>query len=161
MPSSPGLSFSLIQGPNVGDIKYDLKEELGKLLDYLIKDFNVLRDYPPAMILSFDEAHSLTVVETDDVDGLWSRFGELRRALRVIHSYPCFSVFLSTTGKVQQFTPNALHDVSTRLQEGLLFLIPPFCELGFDQLAAKAISGETTLEHVSSLTFMAKLGRPL
>ena len=44
MPSSPGLSFSLIQGPDGGDIKYDLKEELGKLLDYLIEDFDVLRD---------------------------------------------------------------------------------------------------------------------
>jgi hypothetical protein len=130
-------------------------------MDYLIEDFDVLRDYPPAIILSFDEAHSLTVVEADNVDGLWSKFSELRRALRVIHSYPCYSVFLSTTGKVQQFTPDALHDISTRLQEGLLFLTPPFCELGFDQLAEKAISGETTLDHVSSLAFLAKLSRPL
>jgi hypothetical protein len=127
----------------------------------LIKDFDVLRDYPPAIILSFDEAHSLTVVEADNVDGLWSKFSELRRALRVIHSYPCYSVFLSTMGKVQQFTPDALHDISTRLQEGLLFLSQPFCELGFDQLAEKAISGETTLDHVSSLAFLAKLSRPL
>jgi len=51
--------------------------------------------------------------------------------------------------------------MSTRLQEGLLSLIPPFCELGFDQLAEKAIGGKATLEYVSSLSFMAKLGRPL
>jgi hypothetical protein len=62
---------------------------------------------------------------------------------------------------VQQFTPDALHDMSTRLQEGLLSLIAPFCELGFDQLAEKAIGGKATLEYVSSLSFMAKLGRPL
>ena len=161
MPSSPGLSFAVIQGSDGGDVRYDLKEELGKLMDYLIEDFDVLRDYPPAIILSFDEAHSLTVVEADNVDGLWSEFSELRRALRVIHSYPCYSVFLSTTGKVQQFTPDALHDTSTRLQEGLLFLTPPFCELGLDQLAEKAIGGETTLDHVSSLAFLAKLSRPL
>jgi hypothetical protein len=92
------------------------------------------------------------------VDGLWSRFSELRRALRVIHSFPCFSFFLSTTGKVQQFTPDA---ISTLLQEGLLSLIPPFCELGFNQLAERAIGGKATLEYVSSLSFMAKLGRPL
>ena len=36
MPPSPGLSFSLIQGPDGGDIKYDLKDELDKLLKYLI-----------------------------------------------------------------------------------------------------------------------------
>ena len=62
---------------------------------------------------------------------------------------------------MQQFTPDALHDMSIRLQEGLLSLISPFCELGFDQLAEKAIGGKATLEDVSSLSFMAKLGRPL
>ena len=144
MPASPGLSFNTVRGADGWDIRYDLKEELGKLMSYLIEGFNVLHDYPPAIILSFDEAHTLTEVSTDDVDGLWSRFSELRRALRVIHSFPCFSVFLSTTGKVQQFTPDALHDMSTRLQEGLLSLIAPFCELGFDQLAEKAISGKVT-----------------
>jgi hypothetical protein len=161
MPASPGLSFNTVRSADGWDVRYDLKEELGKLMIYLIEGFNVLHDYPPAIILSFDEAHTLTEASTDDVDGLWSRFSELRRALRVIHSFPCFSVFLSTTGKVQQFTPDALHDISFRLQEGLLSLIPPFCELGFDQLAEKAIGGKATLEYVSSLSFMAKLGRPL
>jgi len=113
MPASPGLSFNPVRGADGWDIRYDLKEELGKLMHYLIKGFNVLHDYPLAIILSFDEAHTLTEALTDDVDGLWSRFSELRRALWVIHSFPCFSVFLSTTGKVQQFTPNALHDIST------------------------------------------------
>ena len=161
MPSSPGLSFNTIQGTDGEQVTYNLIEELGKLVCFLIEDFEVLHDYPPVIILSFDEAHTLTVPERDTVDGPWSKFSELRRALRIIHLYPCFSVFLSTTGKVQQFTPNALHDMSTRLQEGRLHLIPPFCELGFDQLAEKAISGVTTIEHVSSLGFMAKLGRPL
>jgi hypothetical protein len=62
---------------------------------------------------------------------------------------------------VQQFTPDALHNISTQLQAGLLSLISPFCELRFDQLAEKAIAGKTKLEHVSSLLFMAKLGSPL
>jgi hypothetical protein len=51
--------------------------------------------------------------------------------------------------------------MSTRLQEGLLSLIAPFRELGFDQLAEKAIGGKTTLEYMSSLSFVAKLGHPL
>jgi hypothetical protein len=51
--------------------------------------------------------------------------------------------------------------MSTRLREGLLSLILSFCELGFDQLAERAIGGQVTLGYVSSLPFMAKLGRPL
>jgi hypothetical protein len=113
MPSSPGLSFAIIQGSNSGNIRYDLKEELGKLMDYLIEDFDVLCDYPPAIILSFNEAHSLTVVEVDNIDGLWLKFSELRRVLHVIHCYPCYLVFLSMMGKVQQFMPDALHNTST------------------------------------------------
>ena len=161
MSSSPGLSFSTLEDADGDEIKYDIKEELGKLMQYLIEGFDVLHNYEPAIILSFDEAHCLTVITKDLVDGSWSRFADLQRALRVIHSYPCFSVFLSTTGKVQQFTPDALNDISNRFQEGLLRLMPPFCELGFDQLAEKAVHGQTTLDHVSSLNFIARLGRPL
>ena len=161
MPSSSCLSFGPVQGTDGERITYDLIEELKKLICFFIEDFDVLRDYPPVIILSFDEAHSLTVPERDTVDGSWSKFSELRRALHIVQLYPCFSVFLSTTGKVQQFTPNTPHDRSTRLQEGCVCLLPPFCELGFDQFAEKAISGVTTIEHVSSLGFMAKLGRPL
>lgn len=74
MPVSPGLSFNPVRGADGWDIRYDLKEELGKLMNYLIKGFNVLHDYPLAIILSFDEALTLTEASTDDVDGLWSRF---------------------------------------------------------------------------------------
>ena len=142
-------------------VQHDLKEAIRKLMEYLIEDFDVLKDYLPLLIMSFDEAHLLAKTETDSIDGLWSRFSELRRALRVIHSYPCFSLFLSTTGKFNQFTPSPLHDPSNRLQRGLLRVSSPFCELGFDQLAEKAISGQTTLEVVSSLKFMTSLSRPL
>ena len=56
--------------------------------------------------------------------------------------------------------PTAKDDQSNRIQGGL-DLIPPFCELGFDQLAEKATGGVTTLTKVSSEEFMASLGRPL
>lgn len=85
-------------------------------------------------------------------------FSELRRAL---HNHPCYFVFLSTTGKITQFTPAAQYDISSRLHTGKLSLLPPFCELGFDQLAKKAVHGETTLDEVSSLEFMTSFGRPL
>jgi hypothetical protein len=161
MPSSPGLSFGTVKDAEGNTIKHDLKEAIGKLMEYLIKDFDVLKDYQPALIISFDEAHPLATIEKDVIDGVWSRFSELRRALRIIHSHPCFSVFLSTTGKINQFMPPPMNDSSDRMQRGLLGLMSPFCELGFDQLAEKAISGQTTLDEVSSLKFMTSLSRPL
>jgi hypothetical protein len=57
--------------------------------------------------------------------------------------------------------PSASAIPSAGRQDGKLNLMPAFCELGFDQLAEKACSGKTTLEDVSSLKFMAKLGHPL
>jgi hypothetical protein len=131
-----------------------------QLMRFLIEDYNVGTHYSPALIISFDEAHSLAIDGDPTTDGPWSIFTQLRRALREIHKYPCFSIFLSTTGKIDQFMPAAKDDPSNRIQEGL-GLIPPFCELGFDQLAEKATGGVTTLTKVSSEEFMASLGRPL
>jgi hypothetical protein len=160
IPHSPGLLFNVLRGPKDQNVTYDLEMVLKKLMEFLIRDFDVLRDYDPAVILSFDETHSLTVIE-EDMDGHWSKFSELRRAIQIAHLYPCFSVFLSTISKFQQYTPGLSSNASSRIQEGKLHLLSPFCELGFDQLAEKARSGETTLEDVSSLKFMARLGRPL
>jgi len=98
-----------------------VKNELKSLMDFLIPGFDVMKNYQPALILSFDEAHAWAKVE----DGCWSRFYELRRALRVIHSYPCFSVFLATTGKVNQFMPDP--GDSNRVMKAVLRLIAPFC----------------------------------
>jgi len=154
-PTSPNLS-SMLKDPMDPQI-YDLKQELKKLMMFLIPGFDVLNTYPPALIISFDEAHALANVE-DEISP-WSRFYEFRRALRVIQSYPCFSVFLATTGKVNQFMPNP--GDSNRVQQELMNLITPFCELGYDQLAEKVVSDKTTLDDVASLRFMASLSRPL
>ena len=161
MPPSPVLHFNAVTDTKGTTSKYDLNKAATQLMKFLIRDFNVLGDYPPALIISFDEAHPLASEEKDFVNGPWSKFSELRRALRVVHLYPCFSLFLSTTGKVSQFMPELKNDPSSRVQKGLLSVIPPFCELEFDQLAKKVISGCSTLEDVSSLEFMASLGRPL
>jgi len=134
-------------------------------MKFLLPGFHFLKTYKPALIILFDEVHPLAKIE----DGPWSRFSELRWALQIIHSYPCFTVFLSTTGKVNQFMPQPKHNISNRVQQGLLKLFPPFCELGFDQLACKTtngktikiISGELTLDTIASLEFMATLSRPL
>jgi len=161
MPSSPGLSFGTTRNAEGETVEYDLKEAIGKLMEFLIKDFDVLQEYTPVLIVSVDEAHPLTTTETDVIDGLWSRFSEFRRGLRFIHSYPCFFLFLSTTGKVSQFIPSPENDRSSRVQTQLLGLMSPFCELGFGQLAQKAIEGLTPLDEVASLLFLASIGRPL
>ncbi|KAH9974206.1 hypothetical protein BJV77DRAFT_1056083 [Russula vinacea] len=152
-PGSPGKSPKFTFNPSTD-------ANGSELMRFLIEDYNVGTHYSPALIISFDEAHSLAIDGDPTTDGPWSIFTQLRRALREIHKYPCFSIFLSTTGKIDQFMPAAKDDPSNRIQEGL-GLIPPFCELGFDQLAEKATGGVTTLTKVSSEEFMASLGRPL
>jgi hypothetical protein len=156
-PASPKLS-STLKDPTDSQI-YDLKQELKELMMFLIPGFDVLNTYPPALIISFDEAHALANVEDESEISPWSRFYEFRRALRVIQSYPCFSVFLATTGKVNQFMLNP--GDSSRVQQELMNLITLFCELGYDQLAEKVVSNKTTLDDVASVRVMASLSRPL
>jgi hypothetical protein len=113
----------------------------------------------PLVILAFDEAHVLTTVQNGV---LWSNFSELRHALRGLNRLPCFSLFLSTTGKISQFTPSKDDDVSLRVVDGDLTLIQPFTDIGFDALAIKiSLSNNWTLEAVSSISHMAHYGRPL
>jgi hypothetical protein len=160
MLPSPGLSFNECEA-NGRQVKYDLKGTLKELMCWLLSKFDVDLDYPPALILLWDEAHPFMEIKQDNVDGPWSVFTKIRRVLWMIHAYPCFSVFLLTMAKMQAFTPQALKELSSQLQLALLGLLPPFCELRFDQLAEKVQSGVTTLEHVSLLKFLARLGCPL
>jgi hypothetical protein len=66
----PKLSFNPVRSADGWNISYDFKEELRKLINYLIEGFNILHDYPLGIILSFDEAYTLTEASTDNVDGL-------------------------------------------------------------------------------------------
>ena len=105
MPSSPELLFNSARDGQGKVITYDIKKAIAELMIFLIKDFNVFEDYPPALIISFDEAHPLATEENDLTNGPCSHFSELRSFLQMVHLYPCFSLFLSTTGKVSQFMP--------------------------------------------------------
>jgi hypothetical protein len=157
--ASPKLSLATINDAK-GKREYNLEGATKALMEFLILDFDLMSANTPVLILSFDKVHPLAEVQEDSM-GWWSRFSELRRALRIIHVYPCFYLFLSTTGKVNQFMLQPRDDDSNRIQKGLVRVIPPFCELGFDQLAEKVILGETTIDEVASLKFMATLCRPL
>lgn len=142
-------------------IEYNLQHAIEALMKFLIPEFDTVNYKKPVLVLSFDEAHPLAEIQNNPDIGQWSRFSELRRAPQIIDLYPCFYLFLSTTGKVNQFMTQPKDDNSNRIEKELVQVIPSFCELGFDQLAEKVILGETTVDEIVSLKFMATLSRPL
>ncbi len=112
------------------------------------------------VFIAFDEAHSLTAPYHDEDPR--SNFTELRRALRVLLHDPLWSFFLSTTGKITQFSlPRGL-DPSSRINRGTLITPSPYIHLGLDQLTlSRKITKRDTLDYVTSLECVAHLGRPL
>ncbi|KAI0291938.1 hypothetical protein B0F90DRAFT_306131 [Multifurca ochricompacta] len=110
--------------------------------------------------ISFDEAHSLT---TPFGEHDWrSPFSELCRALQMLRKRPMWSFFLSTTGKITQFSQPRSVDASIRVRQGELLIPRPYIYLGFDQLMlTRKISRYNTLKDVTSLECIAHMGRPL
>lgn len=116
----------------------------------------------PIAYLAFDEAHTLTRPNTDMADMIvLSPFSHLWKILRSCRELPLFAVFLSTTGKINQFVLPKEDDDSAWLQHGALWLIPPFCALGWDHGAALFPVSPMRLSDVASLDFKAHLGHPL
>ncbi|KAM6501264.1 hypothetical protein JOM56_004278 [Amanita muscaria] len=120
-----------------------------------------IKTLPPLVVLAFDEAHVLSVEKHQFDTGSFSKFSERRRALRALKYLPIFSVFLCTSGKTQHITLRAEFDASGRVQKSNLVLLPPFTELGFDQMVGQISDGALTIETVSSIKFMVRFGRPL
>lgn len=113
------------------------------------------------MFLAFDEAH--VIADTKTTNGIQrSQFSALRRALRAIRLFPIWSLFLSTTGKLEQFAPAPILDDSNRIVEGRLNTLTPYSAVGFD-LLAKVLSYDKSypLSDISSLEYKLSLGRPL
>jgi hypothetical protein len=97
----------------------------------------------PIIWLAFDEAHFLKKKTR-------TQFTNLRLVLQAISDLPCFSLFLSTTGKSSQFTPPPED------------LMQPFSDLGFDILAHKMPRDRPfLLTDAASVAHMVHLGRPL
>jgi hypothetical protein len=119
------------------------------------------RTHPPLVILAFDEAHVLSAKKHQSNTGYFSKFSELQCALRALNKLPIFSVFLSTNGSIQNITLWAGLDSSCRVQKSELVLLPPFTELGFDQMVGQISDGALTIEDVSATSFMVRFGRPL
>lgn len=95
----------------------------------------------PLVVLAFDEVYTLAKPEGNRS---WSRFGEIRRALRGLIASPLFTIFLSTSGTLFGISPPRERDVSARM-----FLkgevMSPLCELGFD-IFAKYLNFEETVK---------------
>jgi hypothetical protein len=56
----------------------------------------------PVVVLTFDEAHTLTERQFSSDRKEWSVFNELLEALRALDHHPLFSLFLSTNGNISQ-----------------------------------------------------------
>ena len=112
--------------------------------------------------IAWDEAQDICVMVQERSGTRFSRFASLRRALRRLNGRKVWSIFLSTTGKLQQFATAPQNDASDRIVRGELHIPTPFSALGFDHLAEQFVhDGTMTLEHVASKDFRYGLGRPL
>lgn len=121
----------------------------------------------PSFVVSFDEAHVLNYL---DESGVWTAFTELRRCLHKLYPVWGFFFFLSTAGRMYQFYLLAHADPSRRMQENMFRVMPPITETAFDKLALVDLDAKTgdeewddlpPLEKITSLRWMAHLGRPL
>jgi hypothetical protein len=156
-----GTSPSYMEPVRSNDGRYDFPPAAScwKLVDFL-KDRSKKKAKSkemPVLILAFDEAHILTSIQEHN----WSNFSVLRHVLCSLTNFPIFSLFLSTTGKITQFTSRA-GDYSERIINGSKKLIQPFTDLGFDVLAQKvSLDGRWKLEDVTKDSHIVTLGRPL
>ena len=155
-------SFDLSINFSIPESVVDLLVIVKQLLQRINPDLrDIVPSLSPTLFLAFDEAH--TISETITTNGVqWSQFSALRRALRAIRLFPVWSLFLSTTGKLEQFAPAPVLDDSNRIVEGRLIFLTPFSALGFDLLAdVLSCDGSYPLDYVSSLIYILSLGRPL
>jgi hypothetical protein len=116
----------------------------------------------PLVILSFDEAHILTDNPSmANRATKWNLFSELRRILRQASIYAIFSLFLSTAGRFNLFSPEISSDPSLRIKNSSLSTLDPITEISFDDLAYYAPESKIMLENVVEIDWMCHLGRPL
>jgi hypothetical protein len=115
----------------------------------------------PLVILAADEAHTLIELH-QTANGSWSIFNELTDALRGLHNLSLFSLFLSTTGRISQFTSSVQEDRSAIIVLSKLVTVQPFTDLGFDLLARIiSLDGTWHLERLTEDEYICRLGRPL
>jgi hypothetical protein len=112
----------------------------------------------PLVVFAFDEAHTLT---DNPPDKEWSLFLELRRILRQTRDFPIFSLFLSTAGRFNLFSPAIRSDPSNRVRDPSSRPLDPITEISFDDIAYLALENSVTLDRVVQMDWISHLGRPL
>jgi hypothetical protein len=85
----------------------------------------------------------------------------LRRILRQIHDFPIFSVFLSTAGRFDKFSPEIRSEPSARAREPHNRPLNPISEISFDDIAYPALRDTVTIDRVVDIDWISHLGRPL
>jgi len=115
----------------------------------------------PDIFIAFDEAHSLMGLKGDGSN----HFLKLCWALRMMERDPCFTFFLSTTGKISKLVPPMDVDLSIRTDTKGLIPSLPFSDLGFDHLMRdhKIFDKFKTIDDVTSesVDCVVRMGRPL
>ena len=116
----------------------------------------------PLILLVCDEAHTISAICTDEQSGSWSHFSELRRALRSLERNPLFAIFLSTTGKLDQFEGGQTGETSLRVEKQLLRVANPFYDFCYN-LFSSPISADSShiLVDLTKDEHIVKYGRPL
>jgi hypothetical protein len=111
--------------------------------------------------IALNKAHPLTMPFSEC--SAESNYSQLCQALNHLHELPLFTFFLSTTGKISEFTPSCGFDVSERLNHRDLNTPTPFIHLGFDQLmgSCKILKKYKTLNNVTTLECITHMGRPM
>jgi hypothetical protein len=117
-------------------------------------------DERPVLVLSIDEAHFLT---SDPHRHGWTAFTAFRRVLhRIRNEGLVFTLFLSTAGKIGEYSPPQRLDKSARVNKGTYHSLPPFFDLDFDQFADKIVPSDGfSLEKFTTTEEIIKFGRPL
>jgi hypothetical protein len=113
----------------------------------------------PLVVFAFDEADTLT--DNPPVQSHWNLFTELRQNLREIQRFPIFSLFLSTAGRFDKFSPALSSELSFRAREPTSRPLDPISEISFDEIAYPALKGTTTMDEVVDIGWFTHLGRPL
>ncbi|KAK0450318.1 uncharacterized protein EV420DRAFT_1562921 [Desarmillaria tabescens] len=111
----------------------------------------------PKIYIMWDEAHYLEkgLLRRESISG----FSILEHGKKI-----SFSFFVSLSGRIAPAAPPRSVDSSTRIHEGTLESVPPFTDLGFDQLmSGRQVGriGAQTLADVTKLEYVVHMGRPL
>jgi hypothetical protein len=138
-------------------------QEAGEMLCRFIDERRVLESdkgpQRPLIVLAFDEADTLTDSPPEQEN--WNLFSELRPVLRQIQHLPIFSLFLSTAGRFEKFSPVNHSDPSARAREPDNRPLDSISETSFDDIACPALKGTIKLDSVVEIDWISHLGRPL